>query len=416
MKRLITLFIFSFIFSQVLAFELDSISNQIFNPNIKTVQLFPRMGSVQNEILPPVLNIKQLVKLELHFDDLSDEFPNYAIAIIHCNRDWKKSLLVGSDYLNEYNEFLVEDNTPSFNTQTPYTHYKIQIPRVNVSGNYGIILYDVDTEDIILTRRFIVFEEVVEIKPKSTYSDVRSTAGFQSFGYTIDYSGKDLDTPTESFFVTIRQNNRWDNARYNIEPFTMNDARGLLTYAFLNTEDQFRGGNEFRMFDARSTNFSGQNIAMIDDSKLPHELYVAYEKSRNYHTYQNRRDINGNFLIDHYEFDDGAINSDYTYVHFTLEYTKPHQSIFVFGALTDWRLKKEFKMRFNEDKKRYEGRALLKQGYYNYQYVIGRKDEVKLEGSFSQTENLYDIIVYYRPFGAREDRIIGYKAVNLNLH
>ena len=168
------------------------------------------------------------------------------------------------------------------------------------------------------------------------------------------------------------------------------------------------------MFDARSTNFSGKNIAMIDEEKLPVELYVAYEESRNYHTYNKQYDINGSFLIDHYEYGDGVVNSDYVYIHFTLDYASPNQSIFVFGGLTDWRINSKYKMRYNKEKKRYEGRVLLKQGYYNYQYVIGKKDEVKLEGTFSQTENLYEIIVYYRPFGVKEDVIIGYKAVHLN--
>ena len=398
----------------VYAFEMDSIANLIFRSTIKTVQLYPHLNSQQNEILPASLDLKQIVKLELHFDDLNEEFYNYAIKIVHCNRDWHTSQLVDSDYLYEYNEFLVEEVTPSFGTQRPYSHYMIEIPRVSRTGNYGVIVYDTDTEEIVIVRRFIIFEESVMIKPKTTYSDVRNSKGKQSFGYTIDYGDKDFDTPTETIHVTMKQNDRWDNVKNDIKPFTVNHAAGKLTYAFLNDEEQFYGGNEFRMFDARSTNFSGKNIAMIDEKKLPVELYVAYEENRNYHTFKKKYDVNGSFLIDHYEYGDGTVNSDYVYVHFTLEYPTPNQSIFVFGALTDWRRNSNYKMRYNRDKKRYEGRVLLKQGYYNYQYLIGRKDEVKLEGTFSQTENLYEIIVYYCPFGEKEDVIIGYRAVHLN--
>ena len=395
--------------------ELDSITNLVFRSTIKTVQLYPHINSQQNEILPASLDLKQIVKLELHFDDLNEQFYNYAIKIVHCNRDWHVSQLVSSDYLDEYNEFLIEEVTPSFGTQRPYSHYMIEIPRVNRSGNYGLIVYDTDTEEIVVVRRFIIFQEYVNITPKTTYSDVRNTRGKQSFRFAIDYGNKPIDNPTASVHVAMKQNDRWDNVKYDIEPFTVNDAAGSLTYLFLNDDEQFFGGNEFRMFDARSTNFSGKNIAMIDDNKLPVELYVAYDENRNYHTYQKQYDINGSFLIDHYEYGDGGVNSDYVYVHFTLEYPTPGQSIFVIGALTDWRINSKYKMRYNKEKTRYEGRALLKQGYYNYQYVIGHKDEVKLEGTFSQTENLYEIIVYYRPFGSQEDVIIGYKAVHLNL-
>lgn len=413
MKTLLSLSIF-FLTAPIFAFEMDSISNISFRSTIKTIQLFPNYNSPQNEVLPASLDLKQISKLELHFDDLTEEYFNYAIKIIHCNRDWKVSRLVPSDYLNEYNEFRIQEITPSFGTQRPYTHYMIEIPPVTRSGNYGVVVYDADTEEIILVRRFIIFQELVNVKPETTYTNVRYSEGKQSFNYTIDFAGRNIDTPTASIHVTMKQNDRWDNVKNDIEPFTANDAAGYMTYAFMDQEQQFYGGNEFRMFDARSTNFTGKNIGMVDDSKSPHEIYVQYEESRNYHTYQTRSDINGSFLIDHYEYGDGAINSDYLYVHFTLEYPTPNQSIFIFGALSDWRLKSNYKMRYNAEKKRYEGRVLLKQGYYNYQYVIGHKNEIKLEGTHSQTENLYEIIVYYRPFGDKEDVIIGYKAVYLN--
>jgi hypothetical protein len=34
-----------------------------------------------------------------------------------------------------------------------------------------------------------------------------------------------------------------------------------------------------------------------------------------------------------------------------------------------------------------------------------------LEGDWYETENEYHIIIYYRPFGARFDRVIGYQKV-----
>lgn len=394
--------------------ELDSIPDQVFNERIHTVQIYPQYGNVQNEILPAFAKLYESNKLELHFDDVTEESYNYAAKIIHCNRDWKPSILVPTDYLDEYNEFLVNDQEQSFNTQTFYTHYKFKIPKINKSGNYGLIVYDMDTDELILCKRFVVFQKEVKITPLTTYTDLRSAYGKQSFNFNIDYTNKEYDTPADNIKVVILQNNRWDNAKYTIKPFMINESSQRLEYRLFNDSEQFFGGNEFRMFDARSTNFSGKNIAMVDENKLPHELYVQYEKSRNYHTYQDEYDINGAYLIDHYEFGDGSVNGDYTYVHFTLEYSTPGKSIFVFGGLTNWKLKKDFKLRYNEEKKRYEGRALLKQGYYNYIYVIDGKDEVKLEGTFRETENKYDVIVYYRAFGEQYDQVIGYKSVYLN--
>ncbi len=184
---------------------MDSVSNLVLRNTIKTIQLYPRISSKQNEILPASLNLQQNVKLELHFDDLTEEFSNYAIHIVHCNRDWKVSQLADSDYLDEFNEFIIEEVTPSFGTQTPYSHYQIEIPRVNISGNYGVVVYDTDSEEIVLIRRFIIFEDLLEIKPTTTYSDVRNYKGKQSFGYTVHVGGNDIDSPSASLFVPFRK-------------------------------------------------------------------------------------------------------------------------------------------------------------------------------------------------------------------
>ena len=64
------------------------------------------------------------------------------------------------------------------------------------------------------------------------------------------------------------------------------------------------------------------------------------------------------------------------------------------------------------------GHALLKQGFYNYSYVVktaqGLPDETALEGSYSQTENRYDVLVYFRPVGGRYDQLVGYTEIDYN--
>ena len=75
-------------------------------------------------------------------------------------------------------------------------------------------------------------------------------------------------------------------------------------------------------------------------------------------------------------------------------------------------------MEYNEEAKMYVCEPFLKQGYYNYQYVTmpaGKKsypDFSTTEGNNWTTENNYTILVYYRPFGARADELIGHASVN----
>ena len=73
-------------------------------------------------------------------------------------------------------------------------------------------------------------------------------------------------------------------------------------------------------------------------------------------------------------------------------------------------------MQFNNRTKSYEQTLLLKQGGYNYLYVLVPKESKtgstqRIEGSFWQTENEYAIYVYQRAFGQRYDKLIAVKVL-----
>jgi hypothetical protein len=90
----------------------------------------------------------------------------------------------------------------------------------------------------------------------------------------------------------------------------------------------------------------------------------------------------------------------------------PDGNVYIFGLLSDWRIDPAFKCVYNNEEKAYKAMVLLKQGFYNYAYVVHRGgneiDEKYFEGGYSQAQNVYDIIVYFRPIGARYDHVVGY--------
>jgi hypothetical protein len=76
-------------------------------------------------------------------------------------------------------------------------------------------------------------------------------------------------------------------------------------------------------------------------------------------------------------------------------------------------------MVFNEEKGAYEKTLFLKQGFYNYSYVTtpitGNDKRINFEtaeGHYWDTENVYTVLVYFRPFGARADELIGFTQIN----
>ena len=74
-------------------------------------------------------------------------------------------------------------------------------------------------------------------------------------------------------------------------------------------------------------------------------------------------------------------------------------------------------MTYDENKGIYQASLLLKQGWYDYQYGLKSSEGwnlKKIEGEHFQTENEYEIFVYYREMGSRYDELIGYTILNPN--
>ena len=122
---LITLFLGIFLPATCVS-ESDSLfyTNHIFTDKIKTVQLFKEGWNLSY----PVMKLKSSDKLVLQFDLLNNEPETYYYSFIHCDKDWKRSEIYPTDYLEGFPENQIEDYKPSFNTTVSYFHYKLSFP------------------------------------------------------------------------------------------------------------------------------------------------------------------------------------------------------------------------------------------------------------------------------------------------
>ena len=92
-------------------------------------------------------------------------------------------------------------------------------------------------------------------------------------------------------------------------------------------------------------------------------------------------------------------------------------NLYIFGALTDWHYQKEAIMKYDSKYSAYTGTLYLKQGYYNYEYVLLKNnatvgDETFIEGNHYETENDYSIYVYNQEQGTNYDKLIAVKRLN----
>ena len=391
-----------------------------YSPDVRSVQCYVASGQPNEVFSPPVVPLGQTPALTLEFDVLGGQSQRYTAKLLHCNADWQPSVLTDLQFLSEINEFLVTDYRVGVSTKVPYFHYRLRAPQVKLSGNYLWVVQAPGGVPVV-SRRLLVYENQVQVglQPGIVVGGEQRYT-LQQLDFSIGYGSVPLVNPAAEVQVVLRQNFRWDNARYGLRPTFVRDAERRLDYQYFNFENAFPGLSEYRFFDLRPVQAPGVGVLRVDQRTAPVSAVLLPEATRRLQAYNQYVDANGQRVFESREFGNGAVNADYVDVTFQLQATQAAPGpVYVIGALSDWQLKDEFRMKYDEATQLYTGHALLKQGYYNYSFAVAGArgavpDETYFEGSHQETENQYDLLVYYRPPGTRADLLIGYRAVGVN--
>jgi hypothetical protein len=394
----------------------------IYEPKIKSVQLYPLVGQSGNpagSLNPPIAKLDEPMILE--FDDLTAQFDQFHVKIIHCTMDWKQSLLSDIEFLPQFNDYLINDYQVSQNTKVPYYHYKIELPQVKISGNYLLIVYrEGRRPDYIITKRFIVYEPLVgasmQVRPAQDPA-IRKT--HQQVDFEVAYGNYVLMSARDDLKLVVRQNFRWDRTIRGLKPFTVDEGAGRLKYTFFRNENVFPAANEFRFFDSRTTYNRGLYISKVQRGKED-DMWVSEQSNRSEFAYVESVDFDGMYVIDNLETHRGETEADYIWMTFGLKsHEMEHdEKVYINGGFNDWRLDKTNLMEYDDNFGGYVATIQLKQGVYNYNFITqdanGKLDEVYFEGNFFDTQNTYEIIIYHKPPTARAERVVGYSVKNFN--
>ena len=400
---IITLFVPLFLTGQVQ--EVDPPTD------VKTISL----GVVDNASGLAIINLND--RLVLEFDVLNNLEEDFYYVIEHFDSDWNPSQLMKTEYLAGMDNLRIVDYVNSFNTYQIYSHYRLQIPnqqtRLRVSGNYIIKIFD-DYDDLVFSRKFMVVEPMANVGVQIRRSrDVALINETQSVDFKVTPTTSNFNNPLETIKTTVLQNNNLKTAIHGLKPqYIMGNE---LVYRYTNAS-LFWGGNEYLFFENKDIRATNLGIQYIDLQDLYHSyLYTNIERSRKKYTFNP--DINGGFKVTVLDRDDPRIEADYTYVHFSLSAKEfLNATVYVYGGFNNFSTTKENEMVFNPNKGVYEATLLMKQGFYNYKYVVIDKEntlqEGAISGNFDETENNYKVLVYYRDLGARYDKLIGLGEAN----
>ena len=397
--------------------------NVTYQPNIKTVRL-RRIHSVANRKPQAVLiNLSRYENLVLEFDELYKDFSDLSVRVIHCNSDWTPSSYSSIQYIEGYNEYPIRNYQFSINTKIPYTHYWIELPKIKLGGNYLLVVYrGSNKSDIVLSRRFMVLQE--EIFLNATISEptvISKRRTHQQITFDLNFKKSKVQNPSVDIKTVVRQNLRWDNAIKNLKPTEINENQKIMRYKNFTGENIFPGGKEFRFFDMRASRYTGQGISNVKTEQNQIHVFLTPNTSRRNQFYEQVfPDLNGSFYIANIETPNLQPNlvSEYINVHFFLKSKPITGRIYILGEFTNWALDRANEMEYHSASESYACTLVLKQGWYNYQYLVksARLQDNYLEGNHFQTENQYDILTYYRPIGARGDILAGYTAIHHNLN
>ena len=386
-------------------------------PEIKSVEFY----NDKKDQSFPLLNLGSQERLRFKFDDLRGGSRNLYYSVTHCDANWKPSAISSLDYVESFSEDRVNDYRFSFNTFQKYTHYEITLPNLNVipklSGNYLLKVYeDGDQTRLLVTRRFYILAQKVSLQAEiAPSSQVSSRDKNQKINFSIFHPGLNIQNPYQEITAVVMQNGRSNVSQSTQRPLFIRNNQ--LVFSDNSTFD-FAGGDEFRKFDTRSFRFKSEGVyENIKDSIYTVNLFA--DVSKNIPNYSFQYDQNGNFYVLNQDGNTPDYDADYGNINFALKAQAPDDKGFAYvvGKFNAYQKNAQNRMIYDPVQKTFNLTIPLKQGVVDYHYIWADEngktiDENAFDGTFYQTENDYQILIYYRPPGGRFDELIAFSQLN----
>lgn len=378
----------------------------------------------------PIINLNGNETLEFSFDDMTHEYRRYTYHVEHCDYQGNPTgELFSSDYVTSGDdEEVVDDYEPSQNTSVLYTHYSLTLPNSRMqilkSGNYRLTINtenDEGEEAPVIRTYFGVVDQQVRLSATcSTDTDIDWNNAHQQLSVNVDMGSLALRDAGEEYKLIILQNGRYDNQVVAPRPTSQNGETLIWDHS---RELIFNAGNEYRKLEFLSHRYPG----MHGESMKWFDPYYNYslfpDTPRRNYLYDEDQD--GISVVRTENSTSPETEADYALVHFILQTEElPNSKIYVDGRWASCGFQPATLMHYNAAVGQYEATVLLKQGYYNFQYLTVNGDDVSgrvgqslpIEGDYYQTENEYTFLSYYKATGDRYWRMVGNLSLKYRKH
>lgn len=321
------------------------------------------------------------------FDELNKKSRSFYYEIEHYDFKWELSDIRKSEFLEGFDDIRITNYTKSYNTLRPYIHYRFKIPNKNLSltksGNYKIIVKD-NNGNYVFSRKFILIKNPqigsIEIsKPKN----INFQKSNQNLKVTIPCNDCNFNNNSFQYKLMVHKNyNLTDCKMINYPTFKLADS-------FVFDNITFNGGLQFFNFDNSNILKTSVEIKNIN-LNTTYVTELREDKISNIYVYEP--DINGKYIIKNNK-EKNFTESEYSKVIFSLKNDNiNNHPVYVVGNFNNYEINKNSILKKMNNQYRTE--LLLKQGFYNYKYVINENNLNNEIENFWQTENLYTAILY----------------------
>ena len=421
MKKIVLFALLLCIATALSAQDFDLICGNInYKPEVQTVLLY----ADDNQLYDPIIPLDEMMgRLTLSFDIIDGEGEVLNYTFIHCSHDWQPSDIQRLQYASGYESDRLDDYAFSRNTLIEFVNYQLKFPREEmfplISGNYLLLVYGDDLNDLYFTRRFMVVDEKSHVGatvPRYP-DDLTLTDTHQQLNVRVNMSNYLTGNTQQYSFLTIRQNGRWDNAVEGLKPTYV--YPDYISYEH-HPQTVFEATNQYRRFNTSNFYFQSENLAHIRQTDESCEIDIATCESRARKAYTSYEDIHGEkFIYVEDENLDNSTEADYCRVNFFYKSEAPmtHEDIYIMGALNDWCFNDSNKMTYDYRLRGYTCSMVLKQGYYNFMFVTLDRSTHEImthltAGNHWETNNVYKLYFYFYNTLKGYDELIGYSTVN----
>ena len=387
---------------------------RIYNEQIRTLNVERKVLVVDNGVVD---GSDPDNTLHISFDEMSHDVHFYTYRI---SRPYEY-YLSSNEYVQGFTTGDITEYEHSINTSREYTHYSFDFPnedmRLTMSGLYRLYIYEgTDWTKRVAEVDFYVVDPRVQIDARvRANTDIELNGRYQQVDVDVDISALDIHSPDEVRILVVKNNRKG----CSISKPTFVEPNRLR---FINNKDLiFEGGNEYHHFDAFSCFYAGYGIDRV------------YHENGDYHVLLNPDDVTngqyihefdsyGRFVVNAERTNNPDTEAEYMWVYWSLPMDKPFfdGALYVDGELFNNELNLRNRMEYDNELKCYWLTSLVKQGGYDYRYVflpkrvmygdVGYQPSYTIErvdGSYWQTENEYTIYVFWKPFGARYELLVG---------